>query len=233
MSVHHILIERLILRNFNQNQQIVGISRKCPAWNWVVRLTTITSTGTGMYFGDSSGGYEFSSSLVEHNLVYNTLGYNAQFKHQLSRSTGAGAPSSGTTIIRHNVFSKETGSSSGTNARPNVLVGHWPLTGAGSTDIYQVYGNVFYQNPYDSLFQGEGIVALHDNLFVNRLGTAVRFQAHNSVPRRLEVFNNTVVANNTGISITSADPTYTQRVTGNAVFASTPLTGGTQSSNVT
>ena len=233
VSVHHILIERLNITNYNPNQQRVGISTKTPAWNWVIRLNTISAAGTGMYLGDSSGGYEFSNSLVEHNLVYNTIGYNAQFKHQLSRSTGVGAPSSGTTIIRHNVFSKEIGSVSGPDVRPNVLVGHWPLTGAGSTDIYQVYGNVFYMNPYESLFQGEGNVALHDNLFVQRAGTAVRFQAQNSVPRRIDVFNNTIVATNTGVTITSADPTYPQRVVGNAVFASTPLTGGTQSNNVT
>lgn len=112
-------------------------------------------------------------------------------------------------------------------------MGHWPLSGAGSSDIYQVYGNLFYMNPYESLFQGEGNVALHDNLFVQRAGTAVRIQAQNSVPRRIEAFNNTIVATNTGISITSADPAYSQRVVGNAVFASTPLTGGQQSNNVT
>ena len=233
VSVHHILIERLNITNFDPNQQRVGISTKCPAWNWVVRQNTINGAGTGMYFGDSSGGYEFSNSLVEHNLVYNTIGYNAQFKHQLSRSTAVGAPSSGTVIIRHNVFSKETGSISGPDVRPNVLVGHWPLTGAGSTDIYQVYGNVFYKNPYESLFQGEGNVALHDNLFVQPAGTAVRIQAQNSVPRRIDIFNNTIVATSTGVTITGADPAYPQRVVGNAVFAGTPLYGGQQSNNVT
>src|SRR5687768_45664 len=55
VSVHHILIERLSFRNFNQSYLTVGISTKCPACNWVVRLNTITSTGTGMYFGDSTG----------------------------------------------------------------------------------------------------------------------------------------------------------------------------------
>jgi hypothetical protein len=199
----------------------------------VVRHNTISSAGTGMYFGDSSGGYEFSNSLVEHNLVYHTIGYNAQFKHQLSRSTAVGAPSSGTTIIRHNVFSKETAPEEADEVRPNVLVGHWPLSGAGSTDIYQVYGNVFYMNPDESLFQGEGNVALHDNLFVQRAGTAVRFQQQNSLPRRLEIFNNTIVATNTGILISNPDTAYSQRVVGNAVFASTPLSGGQQSNNVT
>jgi hypothetical protein len=233
VSVHHILIEGLSLKNFNQNLQVTGINTKCPAWNWVVRFTTITSTGTGMYFGGSSGEFETTNFLIEHNLVHGTLGYNVQFKYQLSRNTSIGIPSTGTTIIRHNTFSKETGSLSGSNARPNLLVGHWPLSGAGSSDIYQIYGNLLYQNPYESLFQGEGNLALHDNLFVNRTASAVRIQAHYSVPRRIEVFNNTVVASNTGISISGADPAYPQRVVGNAVFAGTPLSGGQQSNNVT
>ena len=232
VSVHHILIEGLNLKNFD-GVQGVAISNKAPAWNWVVRHTTITSTYTGMYFGNSDGTAETANFLVEHNLVHGTLGYNIQFKHQLGRNTSIGMPSSGTTIIRHNTFSKETGSISGPDARPNLLVGHWPLSGAGSTDIYQIYGNVFYLNPTEALFQGEGNIALHDNLFVNRAGTAVRIQAQNSTPRRVEVFNNTVVASGTGISISGADAAYTQRVIGNAVFAATPLSGGQQSGNVT
>ena len=232
--VHHILIEGLSFKNFNPNLERVGISTKCPAWNWVIRRNTITSTGTGMYLGNSTGEFEFVNGLIEYNLIYNTLGYNIQVKHQISRTTSVGVPASGTTIIRHNVFGKESGSLSGTNARPNLLVGHWPLSGPGSTDIYQIYGNVFYQNPYDALFQGEGNVAFHDNLLVNRVGTlAVRIRAHNDVPKRMEIFNNTVVSSGYGIYITDADPAYPQRVVGNAVFAATPLTGGQQSNNVT
>jgi hypothetical protein len=233
-SNHHITIERVSFKNFNNTVQNVGINSKSAAWNWVIRYNTITTTGTGIYLGGSSGQYEFVNSLIEHNLVYNTLGYNMEIKHQLTRNTSLGIPSTATTIIRHNVWGKEAGSLSGVEARPNVLVGHWPLSGAGSSDIYQIYGNVFYQNPYEALFQGEGNIAMHDNLFVNRTGpAAVRIQKHNSVPRRIDVFNNTVVAANTGISITSADPAYPQRVIGNAVFAGSPLTGGQQSSNVT
>src|SRR5215203_656302 len=233
-SNHHITVEGLSMKNFNNTVQTVGISTKSPAWNWVIRYNTITSTGTGLYLGGSSGEYEFANSLIEHNLVYNTLGYNMEIKHQLSRNTALGVPATATTIIRHNVWGKEAGSLSGVEARPNVLVGHWPLSGAGSSDIYQIYGNVFYQNPYEALFQGEGNIAMHDNLFVNRTGpAAVRIQRHNSVPRRIDIFNNTVVAGNSGISITSADPAYPQRVIGNAVFAGTPLTGGQQSNNVT
>ncbi len=237
VSVHHILLERLTLRNFNQyqqmpNQQIVGINTKCPAWNWVIRYTTITSTGTGMYFGNSDGQDEFVNSLIEYNLIYDTLGYNAQFKHQIGRDTSIGVPATGTTIIRHNVFSKETGSSSGELARPNLLVGHWP-PGTGSSDIYQIYGNFFYQNPTpEPLFQGEGNIAFHDNLMVDSTGDAVRIQWQNGAPKRIEVFNNTIVAAGHGIRIVDAASGYPQRVVGNAVFAGTPLTGGQQSNNV-
>jgi hypothetical protein len=233
VSVHHILIEGLSLRNFNRDLQVVGISTKCPAWNWVIRTTTITSTGTGLYIGGSEGEFEFTNFLVEHNLIYGTFGYNAQFKHQLGRNTSLGIPSTGTVIVRHNTFSKETGSLSGDSARPNLLVGHWPLSGAGSSDHYQIYGNLLYQNPYEALFQGEGNLAFHDNLLVNRMNAGVHIQAHYDVPKRIDVFNNTVVATGNGIRISGADPAYPQRVTGNAVFAGTPLTGGQQSSNVT
>jgi hypothetical protein len=233
VSVHHILIDGLTLRNFNRSQQVVGINTKCPAWNWVIRNTTITSTGTGLYIGGSEGEFEFTNFLVEHNLIYGTLGYNAQFKHQLGRNTSLGIPSTGTVIVRHNTFSKETGSSSGVDVRPNLLVGHWPLSGAGSSDNYQIYGNLLYQNPYEALFQGEGNLAFHDNLLVNRMNAGVHIQAHYDVPKRIDVFNNTIVATGSGIYISGADPAYPQRVVGNAVFAGTPLTGGQQSSNVT
>jgi hypothetical protein len=113
-------------------------------------------------------------------------------------------------------------------------VGHWPLSGAGSTDVYQIYGNVFYQNPTEALFQGEGNIALHDNLFVNRVfSRAIRIQKHNNLPRRIDVFNNTVVASGEGIVIYNGDPAYQQRVRGNIVFAATPLVGGQQLGNLT
>ena len=236
VSNHHILLDGLNLKNFDVDPLISGINTKSSAWNWVVRNCTITSTGTGMYFGNSDGSGGTVNFLVENNVVSDTREYNVQFKHQLARNTSIGMPSSGTTIIRNNVLSKAN--------RPlvypdrpmsNLLVGHWPKSGAGSTDSYQIYGNVLYENPYEGLFQGEGNVSFHDNLLVNRAANwdAVRFQAHNDVPKRIDVFNNTVLASRCGIRITSADINYSQRVFGNAVFAGTPLSGGQQSNNVT
>lgn len=231
---HHILVQGLKMRGFNSSDQRCGINTKSKAWNWVVRKNVIQGAGTAMYFGKFDGTMEFVNSLIEHNLVYDSLGYGIQIKQQLSRDTAIGIPSTGKTIIRHNVISKQNGSQSGTMARPNLLVGHWPLSGAGAGDRYEIYGNLLWENPYEALFQGEGNVALYDNVFVNKTGpAAVRFQRHNNLPRKVDVFNNTVVAKGTGITITSGDAAYVQRVIGNAVFAATPLSGGVQTGNIT
>jgi hypothetical protein len=231
---HHITLENLHLTNYDGDLQRVGFNTKAKAWNFVIRYNVIERAGVGMYLGKADGTGEFVNSLIEHNVVHSSLLYNLQIKHQIGRDTALGIPTSGTTIIRHNVFSKETDSATGTNGRPNVLVGHWPLSGAGSTDLYQIYGNVFYQNPAEALFQGEGNIALHDNLFVNRMfSRTIRIQKHNNLPRRIDVFNNTVVASGEGIVIYNGDPAYQQRVRGNIVFAATPLIGGQQLGNIT
>ena len=230
-SVHHVTIENLYIHGHGAGQQIVGINTKCRAWNWVVRRNVIEAAGTGMYFGDSNGEAEFVHSLIEHNLVYDTVGYNIQVKHQNGRATGLGIPASGTTIIRHNVFSKANNASSGYDARPNLLVGHWPTAGAGSNDDYLIYGNFFHQNPSEALFQGEGNVIFYDNLLANDFGAAVRIQPHNDVPKRIRIYYNTLVANGTTVSISGGDPGFEQLVVGNALFGNAP-TGGAQTDNV-
>jgi hypothetical protein len=110
-------------------------------------------------------------------------------------------------------------------ARPNVLLGHFPLAGPGASDTYLVHGNFFYQNPGEPLFQGEGNIALYNNLLVNHMGDAIRIQPHNDTPRSISVFYNTVVASKNGIALMKreGDPEYSQEVAGNAVFGGTPL----------
>jgi hypothetical protein len=230
---HHITLENLYIHGHDADQQTVGISTKTPTWDWVIRRNIIASAGTGMYLGDSNGGAPFVNGLIEGNLITDTIGYNLQIKHQIGRPNLAGMPTNGITIIRHNVFSKANNASTGGNARPNVLVGHWPLTGSGASDIYLIYGNFFYQNPTEALFQGEGNIALYDNLFVNRNGSAVNIQPHNDLPRTIRVFNNTVVATGIGIRVTGGDSGYQQKVIGNASFAATPINATDQSDNVT
>ncbi|MCP4902379.1 MAG: hypothetical protein GY906_35880 [bacterium] len=226
---HHITIEGLQIDGYSTGSVYpVAISTKSVAYNWVIRKNRIVGAGTGLYLGNSNGERDFSNSLIEHNVILNTRGYNGQIKHQHARSTDLGAPATGITVIRHNVFSKASGSATGNECRPNLLVGHRPPTGAGSEDDYLIYGNFFWQNECTSeaLFQGEGHIILYDNLLVNDHGTAIRIQNHNDVPKRIRVFHNTVVAEGSGIRMPNGgDPAYQQKAFANAVFASIPLYG--------
>lgn len=234
---HHITLENLLIRGHGRNQQTVAISTKCPAWGWVIRGNEIVGAGTGLYLGNSDGSAPFVAGLIEHNLVADTIGYNLQIKHQKRRPEVQGMPAGkNLTIIRHNVFSKELGGSSGPAARPNVLIGHGPLSGPGSDDVTVLYGNVFYQNPHEALFQGEGNIALYSNLLVNRQGDAIRIQPHNDVPRKVDVFGNTIVAAGVGILIKtqegSAAEGFRRAVVSNAVFSGRPIEGSVFGGNV-
>ncbi len=232
---HHITIEHLLIRNHGADQQTVAISTKAPAWEWVIRNNVILGAGTGIYLGNSDGTAPFVGGLIENNLIVDTIGYNLEIKHQKPRPDLPGLPTDPcATIIRHNVFGKEKNSSTDEMARPNVLVGHFPLAGPGAEDVYLVYGNFFYQNPSDEpLFQGEGNIALYNNLFVNRYGDAIRIQPHKAFPRRIHIFYNTVVAQNTGIFVKGGSDSYRQMVIGNVVFASTPIQALDQKDNIT
>jgi hypothetical protein len=234
-SAHHITLENLVIRGHGNNQQTVGISTKCPAWNWVIREVTILGAGTGMYLGDSDGSAPFVAGLIERSLVVDTIGYNLQIKHQLPRPDGPGLPPGpSVTIIRHNVFAKPDAGSA-ESARPNVLVGHFPREGSGADDDYAIYGNFFYQNRHEALFQGEGNVALYGNLFVNGHGDAMRIQPHNDIPRRVVIAFNTVLARGAGIVLTPKEgaPPFRQEVSANAVFAGAPIDSPRGSRNVT
>lgn len=136
-------------------------------------------------------------------------------------------------MIRHNVFAKQD-AVPGPLARPKVLLGHFPLTGAGSDDRYLVYGNLFLHNPSEALLQAEGRVAIYDNVFINGSGDAVRIRPHNDVPRDMDIFFNTVLAAGSGIQVRQAEgAAYRQRVIGNVVAAAAPLLGGEAANNVT
>ena len=91
--------------------------------------------------------YPSSGGLIENNLIENTIGYNMEIKHQYSRPTVAGMPTGpSTTIIRNNVFIKND-QLSPDGDRPNLMLGGFPTSGAGSSDLYQVYGNFFSLQP--------------------------------------------------------------------------------------
>ena len=203
---HDIALEDLVIVNHGHDQQIVGISVQAPAWNWTLRRNVIIGAGTGMYLGSSDGRFPFVHGVIEHNLILDTIGYNLQIKHQERRPDVPGLPATdGTTVIRGNVFVKGDRSSSGRMARPNVLVGHFPLSGPGIEDRYLIEGNVFFDNPAEALFQGEGNVSLLRNLFVNHDGDGVALQPHHDVPRRIEVAYNFVATRGAALHVRGVD----------------------------
>ncbi|MCS6785878.1 MAG: hypothetical protein NZ524_02415 [Thiobacillaceae bacterium] len=225
---HFVTLENLHIHDHNAHQQTVCISTKAPAYGWIVRGNLIERCGTGLYFGDSDGSAPFVAGLIERNTVRDTIGYNLQIKHQKPRPPDLpGAGEHHDTVIRHNLFDKSAGGATGPMARPNVLVGHWPLSGQGAEDRYLIYANLFWQNPTEALFQGEGNIALYNNLFVNHHGPAVRIQPHNDVPRRIDVFNNTVLARDEGIVVRlrEGQAQWPRAVFDNVVLAARPLAG--------
>lgn len=220
---HHITIEDCEFRNLDDDQQTVAISTTGePTWNWIVRRNLIDGAGTGIYFGNSTGDSPFVAGLIERNVFRNTIGYNMQIKHQTVWATPlpAGMPTGKTnTVIRHNVFSKAGTNATGGSARPNLLVDDGPPSGPGSTNGFEIYGNFFYQNNTEFLFQGSGNIAFYDNLMVS-VGSALTVQPHDGGSvRDVRIFHNTIVTGVTGISVSGGITGTTQRVVGNAVFA--------------
>jgi hypothetical protein len=231
---HFVTLENLFIHEHAANQQNVGISTKCPAFGWIIRNNRIERVGTGIYLGDSDGSDPFVAGLIEGNHISATLGYNLQIKHQLTRPDGLPEPDRRhDTIIRRNLFDKSGAAPPGPMARPNVLVGHMPLNGQGSDDRILVYANLFWRNPGESLFQGEGNLALYNNLFVTSGPDALRIQPHNGVPREVRVLFNSIVARGNGITVRVPENNmFEQVVAGNRVFAARPLEGGMQVRNL-
>jgi hypothetical protein len=239
-QTHHITVEDCVLRGCGGDQGIVAISTTGrPTWGWVIRRNLIVRPGTGMYLGNSTGDSPFVDGLIENNVVLDSIGYCIQVKHQSPWGTvPAGMPTAATTtIIRHNVFAKSGNSSTGDNARPNLLVGDQPASGPGSGNGFAIYGNFFHHNPGESLFQGEGNIAFYANVMVGAV-QAIAVQNHNGLVRNVRIFHNTVVTAGTGITVTGGAAGTTQRVQANVVFAAgVPISvtsiGSSQSDNIT
>lgn len=235
---HHITLEYLNIVNYGADQQLVGISTKCHAWNWVIRKNIIIGAGTGLYLGNSNGDKPFVNGLIENNLVLNTVGYNMEIKQQSDavRDKFPGTNVDGKTTIRYNVFCKQNNGSTGGSARPNVLVGAFPSTGIGSNDYYEMYGNFFYQNPNEALLQATGNMTLYENIFVNHFDPAgfraIYVTAQNGFqPRNIKIFHNTVWAANSsgGIRLYNPNTAFQQYCHANVVFASSAVTNFTNS----
>src|SRR5579863_7830705 len=205
------------------SQQTVAISTKTPTWGWIIRNNRISGAGTGIYLGNSDGTVPFVAGLIENNLIENTIGYNMQIKWQRRRPAISGMPTEqSSTIIRNNVFIKNDRTSPDGD-RPNVLVGGFPETGPGSTDMYEIYGNVFATNPRETLLQASGRVSVHDNIFVGG-DDAVALQAQDRPLKVAHVYNNTIYTQKQGI-VFGTPATVEDAVVGNLIFAAVPIAG--------
>jgi hypothetical protein len=230
---HHITLDNLLIHGVGDAQSTVAIAtHRAPTWNWTIRRCTIVGAGTGMYLGHSDGRHPFVAGIIEHNLIRDTLGYNIQVKHQSPWPADVALPDGTTrTIIRHNVFIKGANASTGAFARPSLLVGDVPIRGPGRDNGYEIYGNFFFQNPTEALFQGEGNVAFYANVLVNDGGPGITIQRHNGHVRDVRVFGNTIVASGHGIAVVPGESNDVQEVVGNAVFASVPILAPDQRDN--
>jgi hypothetical protein len=223
---HDIRIEGNILVGQGTDQQNLGISTKTPTWGWIIRSNQILGAGTGIYLGDSDGTQPFVNGLIENNLIEDTIGYNMEIKDQISIPEVPGMPTESTsTIIRNNVFIKDD-QPSPDGDRPNVLVGAFPSSGTGSHNLYEIYGNFFFHNHREALFQGSGRVSLHDNIFVDGPPgyAAVVLRRHNFPLRVAYVYNNTVYTSAQGIHF-GTPALDADAVVGNLVFGSDPISG--------
>lgn len=235
---HDITIEYLKVINHAEGDLIVGVNTKCPAWNWIIRYNTFIEPGLGMYLGAPDGTAAFVNGIIEYNLVVNPRRYGIQVKHQIVGSRDVKSmPESGVTYIRYNVISKAENSDPD-DARPNLLVGAFPESGTGSTDRYEIYGNLLWQNPDEGLFQGTGNYGFYNNVLVNHLdGWGVYAFPHNGfMPRDVKIFNNTILSKNQGIRLSGVNTDYTQIIAGNAIFSDQPVYDpgiGMQYANIT
>ncbi|MGV3756449.1 MAG: right-handed parallel beta-helix repeat-containing protein [Verrucomicrobiota bacterium] len=222
--VHHILIEDCLISGWNTSQQAVGISTKTPTWDWTIRRNIIRDCGTGLYLGNSNGHDPFIRGVIEHNLIENPIGYCLEIKYQQPRPALPDMPvTASRTIIRHNVFLKNDAPSP-SGDRVNLLVGGFPATGPGSTDLYEIYGNLFWHNPRESLLQASGRVSIHDNIFYDcPAHAAITLRDHDLPLQLAHIYNNTIHATSRGIRVASPAP-QSHAILGNVIFADHPLT---------
>jgi hypothetical protein len=223
-TVHHLTVQGCTFKGQGASQQTDGISTKTPTWGWVIRGNVIDGAGTGLYLGNSDGSDPFVGGLIEGNLIENTVGYDCEIKFQSPWPAGTGLPAGeNRTIVRNNVFIKND-QPSPDGDRPNLYLGGVPATGMGSQDLFEVYGNLFFHNPRESLLQVEGRVTIHDNVFVDAFLAAITVRQNDLPVELAEIYDNTIYTTTAGIHFGTA-ATQGDFVVGNLVFAATPIDG--------
>jgi hypothetical protein len=103
------------------------------------------------------------------------------------------------------------------------LVDPFPYSGTGSGDLYEIYGNLFYRNEDEALFQGTGRISLHDNIFLAAGAgqVSVVFADHNGPLKVVHAYNNTIYSQDGGGIRFAAPAREADAVVGNLI-----VTGG-------
>lgn len=235
VAVHNVTVEGMYIHDNDPNNQHSAVGVFSTSWDWHIRNNRFERNGLGMYLGDSDGSAPFIRGIIEHNLILNPRGYGFQIKHQSVRAAVAGMPQDDSvTIVRRNVIVKAANAGGANDARPNLLIGDLPPSGVGTNDRYEVYQNFFFENAsgVETLFQGEGNLSIHDNIFVNTFaGPGIVIRPHNGAVRDVAIFHNTFLTTGNAVAA-SGGPTV---VVANAAYGdgASLLTGTDVRDNVT
>ena len=98
-----------------------------------------------------------------------------------------------------------------------------------------IYGNYFYQNNEEFLFQGEGNIAFYNNVLVNTtdFGNGIVIRPHNGEVRNAHIFYNTILVRQEGILVSSNDRLSKIEISSNVVLAETPISSNDAFANTT
>ena len=122
----------------------------------------------------------------------------------------------------------------------HLLVSGFPDSGAGSSDVYEIYGNFIANNPRESLIQACGRLSIHDNILVDAPDgnfAGIYIKNHQGKTLKLvHIYNNTVYSAARGIRIVE-QPSVAHSVQGNLVFSGNAISSGfsgmSSSNNIT
>ncbi|HYE04728.1 MAG TPA: FecR domain-containing protein, partial [Planctomycetota bacterium] len=217
--VHHVVIDDCDIRGFAADQQLAAVSVQCAAWDWTIRRCRIDACGAGISLGAG-----FVGGIVEGNLIADIVGYGLYLAPQPQRAVAAGMPDGrARTLIRDNVL---LGRADGADRdRPHALIGGLPISGPGSDDVREIHGNLFHGARGEVFVQAAGRVSIHDNLFVDADGTAIKLMSHAGLPLvAASVYRNTILGAARGVSVAEAAVEQVH-VVGNVIAAAQAVSG--------
>ncbi|HYE05775.1 MAG TPA: FecR domain-containing protein [Planctomycetota bacterium] len=210
--VHDIRIERCDVRDYGGWPDAAAISTKRATWNWAITDCRFTGCGTAMAMGSTAGDAPFTNGTIARNLmVVERVGI---FLPGHDART-ADAPSASITRIHDNVIVRAPGTTA-----------ELPLAAIdGCDERVDVARNLFHGNRGgDSLMQASGDIDIHDNIFADGDGLALRIASQARPLRRARIWRNTIVATAGGIRF-GDQAAEDDLVCANLIMVDQPLSG--------